>query len=135
MIRNTFAALILLICTSSARAQFGNPYSLDGHVVAGGGGTASGGTYVVTGTAGQTEAGPPPPGMTSGALGLVGGFWPGLRLCPADFNEDGHVTVQDIFDFLAAWFARLPDADFNRDGVVSVQDIFDFLAAWFKGCA
>lgn len=24
--------------------------------------------------------------------------------------------------------------DFNRTGVVSVQDIFDFLAAWFAGC-
>ena len=25
--------------------------------------------------------------------------------CPADYNGDGALTVQDIFDFLAQWFA------------------------------
>ena len=54
--------------------------------------------------------------------------------CPADFNASGAVTVQDIFDFLAAWFAGQISADFNHSGVVTVQDIFDFLAAWFGGC-
>ncbi len=28
--------------------------------------------------------------------------------CPADFNSSGSVTVQDIFDFLAAYFAGCP---------------------------
>lgn len=28
--------------------------------------------------------------------------------CPADFNGTGTVTVQDLFDYLAAWFARCP---------------------------
>jgi hypothetical protein len=28
--------------------------------------------------------------------------------CPADFNNDGVVSVQDLFDFLAAWFAGCP---------------------------
>ena len=28
--------------------------------------------------------------------------------CPADFNQFGGVTVQDIFDFLAAYFANSP---------------------------
>ena len=54
--------------------------------------------------------------------------------CPADFNESGALTVQDIFDFLAAWFAMSPSADFNFSGTVSVQDIFDFLTAYFSGC-
>ena len=58
----------------------------------------------------------------------------GTITCPADFNEDEAVTVQDIFDFLAAWFAGNASADFNGAGGVSVQDIFDFLAAWFGGC-
>ena len=55
-------------------------------------------------------------------------------VCRADINDDGAATVQDIFDFLAQWFATSPDADFNFDTTVSVQDIFDFLAAWFRGC-
>jgi len=54
--------------------------------------------------------------------------------CAADFNGDGHVTVQDIFDFLAAWFAGRPGANFNGASGVSIQDIFDFLSAWFGGC-
>ena len=69
-----------------------------------------------------------------------------LSTC-ADFNGIGGVTVQDVFDFIAAWFATcvptgtppaLPcgcmgNADFNRDGTLAVQDIFDFLTAWFAG--
>jgi glucose/arabinose dehydrogenase len=61
-----------------------------------------------------------------------------LRLryrCPADFNADGTVSVQDIFDFLAAYFGGLASADFNGVGGVTVQDIFDFLAAYFSPCA
>lgn len=54
--------------------------------------------------------------------------------CPADFNGSGAVTVQDIFDFLGAYFANIPSADFNGSGAVTVQDIFDFLGAYFTGC-
>ena len=54
--------------------------------------------------------------------------------CPADFNASGTITVQDIFDFLGAWFRGDSRADFNHDGHVAVQDIFAFLAAWFAGC-
>jgi hypothetical protein len=54
--------------------------------------------------------------------------------CAADFNVSGMASVQDIFDFLAAYFANDPRADFNASGAISVQDIFDFLAAYFAGC-
>ena len=54
--------------------------------------------------------------------------------CPADYNGDGLLNVQDIFDFLAGWFSNDPRADFNGVGGLGVQDIFDFLAAWFAGC-
>jgi hypothetical protein len=54
--------------------------------------------------------------------------------CPADFNNSGAVSVQDIFDFLSAYFGHDPRADFNGSGAVSVQDIFDFLSAYFGGC-
>ena len=55
-------------------------------------------------------------------------------ICTADFNCSGGVSVQDIFDFLAAWFAQDPRASLNHAGPPTVQDIFDFLAAWFSGC-
>jgi hypothetical protein len=54
--------------------------------------------------------------------------------CPPDFNCSGSVEVQDIFDFLDAWFAGDPSADFNGLDGVQIQDIFDFLNAWFAGC-
>jgi hypothetical protein len=55
--------------------------------------------------------------------------------CPANFNGQGGLSVQDIFDFLAAYFSQDPRADLNHAGGISVQDIFDFLAAYFGGCA
>ncbi len=57
-----------------------------------------------------------------------------VNTCTADFNGQGGINVQDIFDFLNAWFAGDPRADVNGANGVTVQDIFDFLAAWFAGC-
>jgi hypothetical protein len=56
-----------------------------------------------------------------------------ITCCIANFNGVNGITVQDIFDFLAAYFAGDHDADLNGNGL-GVQDIFDFLAAYFAGC-
>jgi hypothetical protein len=53
--------------------------------------------------------------------------------CPANYNVQSGLEVQDIFDFLNAWLAGNQQADFNGGGL-AVQDIFDFLNAWFAGC-
>lgn len=55
-------------------------------------------------------------------------------VCVADFNSVGGVTVQDVFDFLAAWFGGDPRANINLTGGITVQDIFDYLGLWFAGC-
>jgi hypothetical protein len=47
-------------------------YSIDWHQVAGGGGTSTSGTYSITGTIGQPDAGVT---LTGGGYSLVGGFW------------------------------------------------------------
>jgi beta-glucanase (GH16 family) len=54
--------------------------------------------------------------------------------CIADFNGVDGANVQDVFEFLAAWFASDPRADFNEQGGITVQDIFAFLTFWFRGC-
>lgn len=54
--------------------------------------------------------------------------------CPADFNHSGQVSVQDLFDYLAAYFAAAAEADVNASGSVTVQDLFDYLAIYFRGC-
>lgn len=66
----------------------------------------------------------------------------GKNICRADFNRNGLIEVQDIFDFLSAWFypctqaQPLPSpcrqsADVNDSGSVDIQDVFDFLSYWF----
>lgn len=57
-----------------------------------------------------------------------------LKTCPGDFNRCNGVSVQDLFDFLAEWFAKGWKADISDDGVVSVQDLFDFMGHWFSPC-
>ncbi len=72
MRRLTFGAVFgitLAITLTTATAQ---TYSIDWYKVAGGGGTSTGGQYVVSGTIGQHDAGGP---MTGGNYSLTGGFW------------------------------------------------------------
>lgn len=78
------------------------------------------------------------PGTAAASTVMVESVATGVRqlqaTCRPDFNGVGGVTVQDVFDFLSAWFSTLPSADFNGVGGVTVQDVFDFLDAWFQGC-
>ena len=64
--------------------------------------------------------------VVSNACGSATSHAASLTSCTADFNCSGTVSVQDIFDFLAAYFAGDMSADVNGSGVVSVQDIFDY---------
>ncbi len=57
-----------------------------------------------------------------------------IKICPADFDCNGLVEVDDIFAFLNAWFAGDLRADVDGLGGVDIQDIFEFLNAWFAGC-
>ncbi|MFN7020864.1 MAG: GC-type dockerin domain-anchored protein [Phycisphaerales bacterium] len=54
--------------------------------------------------------------------------------CRANFNAQNGVTVQDIFDYLAAYFDQQPEADFDASGSVTLDDVFAFVTAWFSGC-
>lgn len=54
--------------------------------------------------------------------------------CPADFNCSGGLSVGDVFEFIAAWFAGDLRADANGSGTITVQDVFDFLTGWFNLC-
>jgi hypothetical protein len=51
---------------------FAQSYTIDWYKVAGGGGTSTGGTYQVSGTIGQPDAGGP---MSGGSYAVTGGFW------------------------------------------------------------
>jgi hypothetical protein len=53
-------------------AGFSQTYSIDWFKIAGGGGTSTGGTYVVSGTIGQPDASGQ---MSGGSYSVTGGFW------------------------------------------------------------
>ncbi len=55
-------------------------------------------------------------------------------ICPADFDQSGTLSTQDIFAFLNAWFEGNITADFDASGGLSIQDIYAYLSAWFAGC-
>ena len=61
--------LALAVFAFQAEAQ---PYSNTWYKVSGGGGTSSGGSYAISGTIGQHDAGGP---MTGGIYSVSGGFW------------------------------------------------------------
>ncbi len=64
-----FVALAALLLSAKTPAQ---SYNIDWYKIAGGGGTSTGGTYTVSGTIGQPDAGGP---LTGGKYSLMGGFW------------------------------------------------------------
>jgi len=52
---------------------------------------------------------------------------------PGDFNLDGNVDIQDIFDFIARWSNRDIGADRNSDNLITATDLHWFLAEYFAG--
>jgi hypothetical protein len=97
---------------------------------------------------GGTLASPPRPARFDAAAQRLRGFawaenlgWINLDdatsfvgFCPADFNTDGQVNVQDFLGFLAAYAVADPRCDFNDDGQITVQDFLAFLAGYAAGC-
>lgn len=56
------------------------------------------------------------------------------RLCPADFDASGAVTVNDLFFFLHRYFQGALSADLNASGGLDPGDLFTFLRTYFVGC-
>ncbi len=56
--------------------------------------------------------------------------------CKADFNQDGSLSVSDVFDFLNLWFIADPITSTLSNGTSAptVNDIFQYLNDWFVGC-
>ena len=80
---------LLLVATVAA-----GDYDLDWNTVDGGGVIRStGGSFELSATIGQPDAGQP---LTAGDFELTGGFWFGI--VPGDCDEDGGVTLFDYYD-------------------------------------
>jgi hypothetical protein len=78
------------------------------------------------------------PRIVNGTVDM-GAYELGPQCAGADWDEDGTVTVADIFAFLSDWFANDPKAQCFGATMpptgCGVPAIFAFLSAWFAGCA
>jgi hypothetical protein len=67
-VKNIISILFFLAAAAPLAAQ---PFAIDWFTIDGGGGTSAGGSYSVSGTIGQPDAGT----LSGGNYELVGGFW------------------------------------------------------------
>jgi hypothetical protein len=143
MNRMTAISVFVLLAVSTASAQ---TFDLGWNTIDGGGAMwTAGGSYELSGTIGQPDAGVV---MTGGGFELTGGFWPGAAAGAAvltgDLNCDGLINSFDIDPFVlaltspAAYALAFPGcdinhADINGDGAVNAFDIDPFVLLLTSG--
>jgi hypothetical protein len=138
----------LLSITAAAAPVKGPPqFDLSWNTIDGGGGTSTGGSFSLSGTIGQPDAG----AMSGGNFTLVGGFWAAggepVVACVGDFVSsatfqpppDGQVDAADLAFLLGDWGAN-PGSPADMvtsvtfapppDGVVDAADLAVLLGAW-----
>ena len=120
-------------------------FSVDWYTIDGGGGQSGDGSFELTWTVGQPDAGAV---MTGGGFELTGGFGVAqinLQIVLGDANDDGVFNNLDIASFVLAltdpvtYQTMFPDVDtelvldMNGDGVFDNLDIASFVAALTGG--
>ncbi len=111
-------------------------FEISWYTVDGGGGTSSGGDFVLSGTAGQPDAGD----LAGGDFVLRGGFWqptavgdPGCGDCPTDSDGNGDTEAFDLAILLGAWGPVTPGSaclDADENGLIEAFDLAVLLGAW-----
>ena len=104
---------VCLFCVSPAVG-----YEISWYTVDGGGGTSSGGSFELSGTAGQPDAG----AMGGGSYVLTGGYWEGTPLCVVDMLE--------FAELASLWLS----IDLNEDTLYDVNDLIYFSSFWLTPC-
>ncbi|MBL4591456.1 MAG: hypothetical protein JKY96_05800 [Phycisphaerales bacterium] len=137
MIGVSLAATMTLMGSSAfAGGAMGGSFEMVSYTIDGGGIVgATGGSFSLSGTIGQPDAGST---MVGGSFELTGGFWATVPsvVCAADLAEPlGVLNLQDIFAYLALFNSSDPAADLASPfGTLNLQDIFAYLALFNAGC-
>jgi len=132
-----FTVLLLAGLTSAAKAQSGGPYEITSWTIDGGGVVnATGGSYTLSGTIGQPDAGPR---LSGGAFDLDGGFWPAaieVVSCAADLAAPfGVLNIFDIQSYIGLYNTQDPAADLAAPfGVLNIFDIQSYIGLYNQGC-
>ena len=120
--KSIFILTMLLITTSIVYAD----YSIDWYTIDGGGGTSTGGSYILTGTIGQPDASD----SQSESFIILGGFWPGGPVCI--------VNLEHFARFAEYWLTTgtdLPaDLYLDENNIVNLDDLNVFLDYWLWYC-
>jgi hypothetical protein len=127
-----------LVVLLPAFGQSGGSYDLTWSTVDGGGGSSSGGSYAVNGTAGQPDARNQPEPMVGGDYSVTGGFWviPACSAIPGDYDGDCDVDQADYRSWEACasgpevpYTGDCGDTDFDNDLDTDQEDF-----SVFQGC-
>ena len=132
-------SLLIVSCAAliPSATLFAQDYEIISYTIDGGGASNSvSGSYILSGTIGQPDAGEP---MLGGSYEHQGGFWPaisGPAACPADFAAPfGELNFFDVSAFLAGYNAMDPISDMNNDGLFNFFDVSEFLSFYSQGCS
>lgn len=136
-----FARVLRTAATTAAfigTASLSHGVELTSHTVDGGGGTSSGGSFQISGSAGQPDAGQ----LSGGSFELNGGFWvapaAGGSSCFGDLDGDNQVGLSELSTLLSNY--GLPegmtyeDGDLDGDGDVDLADLADLLSIFGEDC-
>lgn len=138
-ITRPLACALLCAPLSSMGAASGAPIDATSNwcTIDGGGGTSTGGSFAVSGTIGQPDAGI---ALNGGAFTVVGGFWPGavVHKCQADVNGNNLVNIDDLVAVITSWGAcPSPPASCpadvspaGGDGQVNIDDLVVVITGW-----
>ena len=114
--------LLALLAVLFVSPWAGADYEISWYTIDGGGGTSSGGPYVLTGTIGQPDA----DWSEGDGYELLGGFWPGGPLC--------FVAFDDFARFADYWLAADLTADLDDDQDVDFADVRELADIWLCYC-
>lgn len=116
-----------ILCLVLPTASTDPDYTIDWHTIDGGGVMhVTGGSYELSGTIGQHDAGPTAP-MVGGPYELAGGFWVVSQICycPGDMNGDGIKDARDVQKFVACFTSggSCQCADVSLESGVTLDDV------------
>lgn len=128
----TTIRLLTLLLAPIGMAVAGD-YQIDWYTVDGGGEMWSvGGSYELSGTVGQPDAG----SLSGGDFELTGGFW--RSSCLGDLDGDGDVDLSDLAELLSNYGETsgmtYSDGDLDGDGDVDLRDLAALLAVYGTRC-
>ena len=135
-IKALLSALVALMAAPAV--TFAQPFDLRWYTVDGGSGLFGvGGSFELSGTIAQFDAGTP---MLGGAFELTGGFWAGIDPvpCPGDLDGNDAVDLADLSRLLSNFGtlvgAARSDGDTDGDGDVDLGDLSFLLSNFGTSC-